>query len=290
MENESAASEFTNKVKEAFPSIKQEEKEPVVNLFVELINSLEKEINENKYRKYLSDIPENVDKAEHLSKIPDGVLAFESWLYGGLADFAAKNISKLEEIMPSQIGHLYFSLFLDDQNFEKYFEKTKFTPEIQAEFRVFYSELFSQTELKRLIQSIGCACIGLHNSATSLMTSFIQQLMFDDDDMFRILNEAKKLEIIRIKAQKDSKRSNDKKHAKTRKVKEYALKLYLEGSFPSVKNCSENIDEDVMAYAKSDEIKKLPGKDIVLNPKSVARKIERWIGIYNKEQRSKSHS
>jgi len=290
MEDESAVNEFTNKVNDVFPSIEQDVKEPVIDIFAELLNTLEKEINENKYLKYLNDIPDNVDKAEYLSIIPDGVLPFESWLYGGLADIAQKIISKLEEIMPSQIGYLYFSLFLDDQNFEKYFEKTKFTPEMQTEFKACYSELFSQIELKGFIQAIGCACLGLHNSATSLMACFIQQIMFDDDDIFRVLNEAKKLEIIRNKAQKDSKKSNDKKHAKTRKIRDYAIKLYLEGSFPSVKNCSENIDEDLMAYAKSDEIKKLPGKDIVLNPKSVARKIERWIGIYNKEQRLKSHS
>ena len=85
-----------------------------------------------------------------------------------------------------------------------------------------------------------------------------------------------------------SKKANKIRHAKTHMIEEFAIKLYKEGNFKSVRNASQQITKQVMDYAhNSEELKNINGTDKKFtNPFQAADTIERWIGRYEKKQKN----
>jgi hypothetical protein len=293
MEADQFTKEYKKECNNLFPNIDKKVVEPTFNTFVEILEAFFNEISKNKRVKYLEGKPDGTDSADYLSHIPEGVESFEKWTHKGLSDLSSNILHQFNILWPCNITYFYFAKYLDDQDFDSFVKHVNIPEEQRKDIKDAYDSFFKVIELKPILLAIGSAATGLNNTAHALISHAIQKLMFEDEDFYEVLNKAKKLEIVRKKGQKDSKKSNDIKHAKIRKIKEFAIKLYLMGSYPSVKNCSENIAEQVLNYAhNSEEIQKLPGKEIRLKANTLPRTIERWIGQYNKEQKAlkKSHS
>ena len=287
MDAEGITKEYKDQCNKLFPSADKSTVEPTFNTMVEVLELFFTEINKSKQLKYIDEKPEGVDNAEYLSNIPEGVKSFEKWTQKGLSDLSHNILGKLNTLWASNIAFIYFAKYLDDQDFESFVKNVKIPVEQHEEIKSAYSEFFEAEELKPILLAIGASAIGLTNTSHALIKYAIQQLMFEDQGFYEVLNQAKEIEVIRNKSQQDSKKSNDIRHAKNRKIKDYAISLYLKGSYPSAKNCSEKIADKIMIYARdSEELKKLPGKGKSYNIFSAARSIERWIGEYKKEQKS----
>lgn len=288
MDVEQLTEEYKKECKKLFPNADNKSVEPTFNTFVEILELFFNEINKNKRLKYLENKPDYIDNAEYLSNIPEGVKSFEKWTQKGLSELSSNILSKLSILWPSKPEYIYFAKYLDDQDFDSFVKHVNIPSEQRNEIKDAYDSFFEIKEFRTVLLAIGTAAIGMNNTAHALINYSIQQMMFEDQDFYEVLNQAKEIEVIRNKSQQDSKKSNDVRHAKNRKMKEYIISLYLKTSNPSVKNFSEQIAEQVMDYAKnSEEMKKLPGKNKSYTIFSAARAAERIIGEYNKEQKNK---
>jgi hypothetical protein len=288
MDVEQLTEEYKKECNNLFPNIDKKSVEPTADTFIKILEVFFNEISKSKQLKYIEDKPEGVDNAEYLSNIPEGVKSFEKWTQKGLSVLTNDILMKFNVLWPSNISYIYFAKYLDDQNFESFVKNVNIPVEQHMEIKNAYDSFFEERELKPILLAIGAAAMGLNNTAHTLIKHAIQQLIFEDQDFYEVLDQAKEIEVIRNKSKQDSKKSNDVRHAKNRKMKEYVISLYLKTSNPSVKNFSEQIAEKVMDYAKnSEELKKLPGKNKSYTIFSAARAAERMIGEYNKEQKNK---
>ena len=289
MDVEQLTKEYEKECNRLLPNIDKKSVEPTFNTFHEILELFFEEVSKSKQLKYLEDKPSGINNAEYLSNIPEGVKSFEKWTQTGISELSSNILTKLTILWPSNISYIYFAKYLDDQDFDSFVKHVNIPPEQHKEIKDAYDSFFETTELRSVLLAVGAAAIGLNNTAHSLINYAIQQLMFEDRDFYEVLNQAKEIEIVRNKSQQDSKKSNDVRHAKNRKIKDYAISLYLGGTYPSAKNCSEQIAEKIMDYAKnSEDLKKLPGKDKSYTIFSAARAAEKWIGEYNREQKSTS--
>lgn len=289
MDSKKLTEEYKEECSKLLPNIDKETIKPTFATFYEILELFFEEISKSKQIKYIEDRPDSINNAEYLSNIPEGVKAFEKWTKTGLSELSSTILLKLNELWPSNISYIYLAKYLDDQDFNFFVKHVNIPKEQHKEIKEAYESFFEAPELRNVLLAIGAGFIGLNNTAQSLLNYSIQQMMFDDQDFYEVLNKAKEIEIVRNKSKQDSKKSNDVRHAKNRKMKEYVISLYLKSSNPSVKNFSEQIAEQVMDYAKnSEELKKLPGKNKSYTIFSAARAAERIIGEYNKEQKIKS--
>jgi len=227
MEFENVADEYKEKIKTLIPSMDKEITETPTIVFADILNGFVAYCSENEYLKYLFERPEGVDKAVYLSKVPNGVEAFEQWVNTGFSGFAENILTSLKEFIPSDIGFIYFAQFLDDHNYENYFNNSKIPPELHDEIKSSFEELTSEPWLTLFSQAIGCASIGLFNSSISLITLCIQKLIYEDDDIYKIISDAKRIEIENRKATKDSLASNNIKHDKSRVIEEYTIQKFV---------------------------------------------------------------
>jgi len=116
--------------------------------------------------------------------------------------------------------------------------------------------LSSEPWLTPFSQAIGCASIGLINSSISLMTLCLQKLIYEDEDIYRIISDAKRIEIENRKATKDSLASNNIKHNKNRVIKDYTIRKYKElptDSYKTIKDAIKLIIDDVINYSNNSE-------------------------------------
>jgi hypothetical protein len=291
MDVEGITEEYKKQCNKLFPNADKKTVEPTFSTMGDILENFYNEMSKSKQLKYLEDKPTDVDNAVYLSNIPEGIKSFENWTQKGLSDLSYNILEKLNNLWASNLTYIYFAKYLDDQDFDSFAKNANLPVEQQKDIKDAYNIFFEATELKPILLAIGASSIGLKNTSHALIKYGIQQLMFEDQDFYEVLNQAKEIEVVRNKSQQDSKKSNDIRHAKNRKIKEYAISLYLKGSYPSAKNCSEKIADKIMIYARdSDELKELPGKGKSYNIFSAARSIERWIGEYKREQKSLKRS
>lgn len=278
---------FKGSIEELFPDLEFENKEKTIESFENILDSIFSNFSDHKNFQYMESKPEKISYSKHLSKIPIGVDHFELWLKSYVEEMSIQLTSELQKLVPPNIGLIFFAQLLDSHDFKGYFKKVKTPHKTKKMFKNGLNDMLEQKELKHFVQALSCACIGLNNAANSLNTLWVQSGLFEDEDFHNVINEAKKYEVKR----NASLASNAKKNEKQRKIKEYAINLYVNGKYPSAKNCSENIASLVMDYAhNSDEIKSLSGKAIQYHENTLPRKIERWLGEYNKQQKALKRS
>jgi hypothetical protein len=152
------------------------------------------------------------------------------------------------------------------------------------EFSIERLALLFNTEVKRYI-CLATACIlsDIPNAAYAninmALTKLAQSLKLFEATDHVIQKEGE------IKRAKDaSKKSNLKRHAKSNLVRDYAISLYEQGKFSSVRNASQRIAHKVMDYAHNDiALRKMEGTDKRFTDVfAAADTIERWIGKHKK--------
>lgn len=134
--------------------------------------------------------------------------------------------------------------------------------------------------------SQGLACIAMEFSNSAIANIEMALILsFNKIKAQKITNSIliKQGEIKRGK--EASKRSNQKRHAKTKLIKQFAINLYLQGNYPSVRNAAQRIAQEVMNYAHYDEkLKAMEGTDKKFTDHfAAADTIERWLGEYRKK-------
>jgi hypothetical protein len=140
-----------------------------------------------------------------------------------------------------------------------------------------------QTAANYLRHSISCFLMGLTNAGKNLLKLSILEVINSEKFLGSINQQAIESE----GAKKRSKVANKKRHAKTNLIKAYALKLYDEGDFPSVRNAAQQLAPIIMDYAENDEeLKAMEGTDKKFNCIfQAADTIERWIGKSNRAKK-----
>jgi len=256
MEFENVGEEYKEKIKSLFPSINKETDETPIIVFSDILNSFSISCKENEYIKYLSDRPEEIDLALYLSQIPNGVESFEKWVNTGFYGLAEDILINLKALIPPSVGFIYLAQFFDDHNYDNYFKNAKIPPELHGEIKSSFEIMFSEPGLTLFSQAIGCASIGLFNSSISLMTLVIQKLICENEDIYKTISNAKKIETENKKATKDSLTSNSIKHNKNRVIKDYTIRKFIALPAHSYKTIKEAIDliiEDVINYSNNSE-------------------------------------
>jgi len=250
MDVDDLTKEYREKCKEFTPESSKKEIDPAIDIFSELLDVFARECEENKYLIYLNDKPDNSDDAKYLAKIPDGIDAFEDWSLNGISEFADKVLLRLNELWTSNIGFIYFAKFLDNHNFDEFFDIAKIPQDQHELIREAYEEYFSVPELQPLVKAIGCASIGMNNTAHDLVKYCIQQLLFEDKDLFNVIKEARKIEAISKHVSNQGKKGATNRWKKKQQVKEYAIKLSHEVTYKSSSHAAKKILKEVLTFAK----------------------------------------
>jgi hypothetical protein len=250
MDVDDLTKEYRQKCKGLTSDNIKEEIEPAIDIFSELLEVFARECEQNKYFIYLNKKPDTADDALYLAKIPDGIDAFEEWSLNGISELANKILFRLNELWPSNIGFIYVAQFLDNKNFEEFFENAKIPEDQQELIRLSYAEYFSFEELQPMVKAIGCAIIGMNNTAHDLIKSCIQQLLFEDKDIFNVIKKAREIEVISKHVSSQGKKGATNRWKKKQQVKEYAVELSHKAIYKSSSQAAKNILKQVLTFAK----------------------------------------
>jgi len=148
---------------------------------------------------------------------------------------------------------------------------------------------FFNSEIKQYI-CLAAACIlsGVPSAANAnIEMAFIK--LFQLFKIYEATDKVLHIEGELKRASDVSKRANNKRHTKNHMIRIFAIELYEERNFPSVKNASQQIAEQVMNYAHNDkELNDMEGTNKrFTSPFQAAETIERWLGAFKKEQKAK---
>jgi hypothetical protein len=243
-------------------------------------------IQQDELNSYLVNRDENKCVFKHFAEYPLGVAFIEKWIHSKSFEFSKNILSIFKSSMADDSSYSLLAELFDSKDLDKYILQSNPSESDEKKLIEMFTPVINNPESDLLLQAMSSTLSGANNATQSLLKLWSQSLNIDGHDIQEIIARAKEIEIKREKSKEDSQRNNDIKHAQIRKIKEFAIKLYLERSYPSVKNCSENIAEEVMEYALKPEIKKLPGKNKTFKISTLPRTIERWIGEYKKKQKS----
>lgn len=277
MDVEELTKEYLQKCKELTPDSIKEELAPAIDIFSELLEVFALECEENKYFIYLDEKPDTVDDSEYLAKIPDGIDAFEKWSQDGISELAHKMLFRLNELWPSNIGFIYVARFLDNKNYEEFFKNSKIPEEQQEPIRLAYEEYFSIVELQPLVKAVGCAAIGMNNTAHDLIKYCIQQLLFEDKALFSVIKKARVIEAISNNAALKGKEGATNRWKKKQEIRKYAIELSSQKTYKSCSQAARDILQKVIIFAK--EIKEPFTDDF-----QAYERICKWLRAYKKSQ------
>jgi hypothetical protein len=226
--------------------------------------------------------------AKHIAELPQGVSYFEGWLNNGLLNFAINILNTLQSTIAQDQIYLSFAHLLDSKNLQVFFENSKFSEEEENQLSNMLKPFIAESEFDLLLQALSCMYVGLDNSVKSLLQLWVQRLWFDGEDIKKVIEIAKEIEIENKKAAKDSQISNNKKHSKNRIIQSYAINKYLalpKSSYSTIKEAAELIIDDVINYSlTSPDVLNAEGNFIFYSEKEgkdrPKENIRRWIGKY----------
>lgn len=149
------------------------------------------------------------------------------------------------------------------------------------ELREIIKQAFKVDYISKTFTAIECIGAGIPQAVLPNMESILKNVL-NSDSHDRVLLRATEIIIKRD----NSRKANTKRHTKNHMIKAFAIKLYKENKFPSVRNAAQQITEQVMDYAhNSVELKNIDGTDKKFtSPFQAADTIERWLGAFKKEQ------
>ena len=164
-----------------------------------------------------------------------------------------------------------------------------FLPKLGKDISTEHLAKFFNPEVKQYI-CLAAACIlsGVPSAANAnIEMAFVKlfQLFKIYEMTDKVLHKEGELK----RASDTSKKANKTRHAKNNMIRAHAIKLYEQGSFPSVRNAARKLAPVIMEYAENaEELKDIEGTDkrfdcII----QTADTIERWLGTFKKEQKAK---
>jgi len=215
---------------------------------IEQVASLLIPHSEGKYFSYFAARDPNVSIENHISNLPDGIPQFENWLNTGLLSFAKNIFSFLNETMNSNI---HFARLLDNHDYETFIIKSKTKDTNIEQWKSLLNPLFQMSDTPYLLQAAACINLSLDNAALSLLHKWIQSLWFEDKSIQKVFDGAKAIVAIRNNASKAGKKGAEKRHSLSDKVKEFAIKLYLEGNFKNPNQAIDDIYQKVIEFGES---------------------------------------
>jgi hypothetical protein len=243
-------------------------------------------IQQDEFFSYMENRDKNKCVYHHFAEFPLGVAFIEKWRHTNAFEFSQNILSIIKSSMTDDSSYTLIAELFDSKDLDNFIRQSNFSESDEKKVIEMLTPVIDAPQSDLLLQAMSSTYSGANNIPQSLLKFWSQTLNIGGHDIQEIIARAKEIEIENKKGTKDSLKSNDLKHAKIRKIKDFAIKLYLERAYPSVKNCSENIAEEVMEYALKPEIKKLPGKDKTFKISTLPRTIERWIGEYKKKQKT----
>ena len=238
------------KIQDIFPELDAKNKQEAIDSFGSIFDNIFEDFANSPYVQYIDSKPENISKIEHYAKIPDGIDKFEVWLKTYLEQMSSQFTRELQKQLPPNISLIYFAQLLDSQNYGEFFKKVKLEKKMQPSFKDSLQGIFNEKGIKHFILAMSCSCIGLANSATSLNNLWIQSCLFEDEDINKILNEARKLEAISNNASLKGKKGAENRWNKKKKIKEYAIELSNQKTYISSSQAARAILKQVLMFAK----------------------------------------
>jgi hypothetical protein len=204
--------------------------------------------SENEYFSYFAARDPNESIELHISNLPNGIPQFESWFNTGLLDFAKNMLSFLTETMNSNI---HFARLLDNQDYEAFIINSKTKDTDAVKWQSLLKPIFQISQTPYLAQAAACINLSLDNSALSLLQRWIQSLWFEDKSIQKVFDDAKAIVAVRDSASKAGKIGAKTRNLLSGKVKEHAIKLYLEGDFKNPSQAAERILLIVIKYGET---------------------------------------
>ncbi len=247
---EKASDTYQIKIQELFPDLECKNKQETIDLFSSVLDDVFEGFYDSPYIKHVLSKPENVCQTVHLAKVPDGVDNFEAWLKACLEKMSYQFSAELQKTLPPNIGHIYFAQLLDSQDFDTYFEKVNMPNKMKSAFKSGLLEMFNDKALKYFIQAMSCSCIGLTHAANSLNYLWVQYALFEDEDVHKVINDAKKLEAVSKKASDAGKKGRDKRYAKRDLIKAEALKRKSYKKYKNDNQAAKALYQEIFEYAE----------------------------------------
>jgi hypothetical protein len=203
---------------------------------------------ENEYFSYFAARDPNESIELHVSNLPNGIPHFESWFNTGLLDFTKNLLPFLTQAMNCNI---HFARLLDNQDYETFITNSKTKDTDIEQWKSLLNPLFQMSDTPYLIQAAACINLSLDNSALSLLQRWIQSLWFEDKKIQKVFDDAKAIVAVRDSASKAGKIGAKTRNLLSGKVKEHAIKLYLEGNFKNPSQAAERILLIVIKYGET---------------------------------------
>ena len=152
------------------------------------------------------------------------------------------------------------------------------------ELQEIITKAFEIDYISKTFTAIECIAAGIPQAVLPNMESMLKDVL-NSDSHDRVLLRATEIVIKR----ENSRKANNKRQKKSHKIKAFAIKIYEEKKFPTVRNAAQLIAEQEMDYAhNSSELEGIDGKGkMFTNPFQAADTIERWLGAYKREQKNK---
>ncbi len=247
---EKASETYQIKIQELFPDLECNNKQETIDLFGSVLDDVFEGFYDSPYIQHVKSRPENTCQTVHLAKIPDGVDNFEVWLKVYLEKMSCQFTVELEKALPPNIALIYFAQLLDSQDFDAYFEKVNMPNKTKLLFKSGLLEMFNDKALKYFIQAMSCSCIGLTNAANSLNYLWVQYALFEDEDIHKVINDAKKLEAVTKKASDAGKKGRDKRYAKRDLIKAEALKRKSQKKYKNDNQAAKVLYQEIFEYAE----------------------------------------
>jgi len=247
---EKASETYQIKIQELFPDLECKNKQETIDLFGSVLDDVFEGFYDSPYIQHVTSKPEKACQTVHLAKIPDGVDNFESWLKAYLEKISCQFTVGLEKALPPNIGLIYFAQLLDSHDFDAYFEKVNMPNKMKSSFKSGLLEMFNDKALKYFIQAMSCSCIGLTNAANSLNYLWVQYALFEDEDIHKVINDAKKLEAVTKKASDAGKKGRDKRYAKRDLIKAEALKRKSQKKYKNDNQAAKVLYQEIFEYAE----------------------------------------
>jgi len=279
--------EFQIELEKKFPNVQANMDNKIFLEIQQIVVNFVTTVQQDEFTSYLVSRDKNKCVYQHFADFHLGVAFIEERVHTQSFEFAKNILGVINSTITEDSSNTLIAELLDSKDLDKYILQSNPSESDEKKLIEIFTPVIENSESDLLLQAVSSTYSGANNIPQSLLKLWSQSLNIEGNDFQEIIARAKEIEIENKKGTKDSLKSNDIKHAKIRKIKELTIKLYLERSYPSVKNCAENIAEEVMVYAhNSEEIKKLPGKEKTFKLSTLPRSIERWIGEYKKKQKT----
>lgn len=248
---EKASDIYHREIEELFFGLDVKDKQKTIDIFGDALDDVFSGFFNSKYVQYFKTKPQDISIEKHMSKIPDGVDSFEQWLKSYLEKMSSRFTLEFQKLLPPNIGLIYFAQLLDNHDFDTYFNNVNHPKNTKSFLKSSLVQLFNEKTLKHFIQAMSCSSIGLSNSANSLNYLWIQSALFEDEDLHKVINEAKKLEAITKKAKSAGKKGRAKRYEIRDKIKIFALERKEEGNFPNPRQAAIKLCDEICDFAES---------------------------------------